>query len=455
MIEDNAVNDVFPTGPIDRFVAPIQRFLKVETTSGVVLIAVTIISLLWANLSNSTYTAVWETPFDISFAGWSLSGCLSHTPNLHWLVNDALMTIFFFSVGLEVKGEMVHGELRDIKAASLPILAALGGMIFPAIIYSILTPPEASHGWGIPMATDIAFVVGCMALLGSKIPHGLRVMILTLAIADDIGSIIVVALGYSGNLNWFALGIAFALLALTWLSFRAGIRNLFIHGVLAVLIWFAFVQSGVHAALAGVALGLLTPVAPWVDRSKLDNLIVRVGAFINSEKRLDKNIRCEIYNTLQKSSKEGISLQDRLNDELHPWVSYVIMPLFALANAGVLLHLDSFNGVTSSVAIGLIAGKPIGVFVFSLIAVKCGISRLPTGVTWKVLLGGGMLAGIGFTMSLFVAGLAFVDPAHEMFLASSKIGILLGSILSAVVGTLFLSFAGVKKTEELEKSKSF
>ena len=432
--------DLFPTDPIDRLMEPIQRFLRVETTSGVVLIVATLAALLWANLAAGIYNSFWNTPLDLSFGPWSLSGSLDHQPTLLWLVNDLLMTIFFFSVGLEVKGEIVHGELHDIKAASLPIIAAAGGMLFPAIIYSILTPAEASHGWGIPMATDIAFVVGCMVMLGKRIPHGLRVMILTLAIADDIGSIIVVALGYSGAINWGALAIAFLLLALTWLSFRIGIRNSIVHGILAVLIWYAFVQSGVHAALAGVALGLLTPVTPWVAKSKFDNFMVSTANFLEGGAKIDKDQRIKLYRTLQKSSKESLSLETRLNDKLHPWVSYVIMPLFALANAGVLLHFDSFNGVTLSVALGLILGKPLGIFIFSFLAIKIGISKIPTGVTWRALLGGGMLAGIGFTMSLFVAGLAFADPAHTHFLSAAKIGILSGSILSAIIGSAYVRF---------------
>lgn len=432
--------DLFPTDPIDRLMEPIQRFLRVETTSGVVLIVATLAALLWANLAAGTYNSFWNTPLDLSFGPWSLSGSLDYQPTLLWLVNDLLMTIFFFSVGLEVKGEIVHGELHDIKAASLPIIAAAGGMLFPAIIYSILTPAEASHGWGIPMATDIAFVVGCMVMLGKRIPHGLRVMILTLAIADDIGSIIVVALGYSGAINWGALAIAFLLLALTWFSFRFGIRNFFVHGVLAFLIWYAFVQSGVHAALAGVALGLLTPVTPWIAKSKVDKFMVNAAIFLEGGAKIDRDQRIELYRTVQKSSKESLSLQTRLNDKLHPWVSYVIMPLFALANAGVLLHFDSFNGVTLSVALGLILGKPLGIFISSFLAIKIGISKIPTGVTWRALLGGGMLAGIGFTMSLFVAGLAFADPVHAHFLSAAKIGILSGSILSAIIGSAYVRF---------------
>lgn len=439
MAEKEVLGTDMPRAAIDKFVAPVQRFLKVESTAGIGLIVVTFLALLWANLSNETYNAFWHLPFDFRIGSWSLGKALGdHAPSIGWLVNDALMTIFFFSVGLEVKGEIVQGELHDVRKALLPILAAIGGMIFPALIYLILCPGEAHHGWGIPMATDIAFTVGCMALLGSRIPHGLRVMILTLAIADDIGSIIVVAVGYSSGVQWSALAIAAIFLFLTWLSFKVGIRNLFVHGVLAIVAWFCFVQSGVHPTICGVIIGLLTPVTPMVAKTYMDRLIVTVGDAVKENRPMTNDQRKEVLDMLERTSRESGSLQGRLNTHLQPWVNFVIMPLFALANAGVVIEPKAISAVTFSVALGLLIGKPLGIFLVSFAAIKAKICRLPNGVNWRILLGGGMLAGIGFTMSLFVASLAFDDPAHAHFLAAAKVGILSGSFASAILGVIYM-----------------
>lgn len=454
---DDVADDLFPKGSIDRVIAPIHRYLQVETTSGIILIVATIIALIWANFAEHSYNALWELPLGISI------GSFNFTHSLHWWVNDALMTLFFFVVGLEVKGEIVNGELSNPKMASLPIVAALGGMIFPAIIYLMLCPPGTSAGWGVPMATDIAFVVGCMAILGNRIPKGLHVMILTLAIADDIGAIIVIALGYSGAIDINYLFMALGLLVLTNVFFRVGIRNLIVHFLLGVVIWFAFVNSGIHATLAGVALGLLTPAIPWVKKGAINRYVHKMGDFLsggpshddscsndsssNNNPSLNKEEQLEVFRTLQKCSRESVSMQDRLLHALHPWVSYIIMPLFALANAGVIIQTDSFSGVTYSIGLGLIIGKPLGIFLFSFIAVKLRIAKLPAGVSFKMLLGGGALAGIGFTMSLFVSELAFVNS--RSLLDGAKIGILFGSFISAIIGMVYIYF--VSKSSSTEK----
>ena len=439
MAEKNVFDTAMPHAAIDKFVAPVQRFLKVESTAGIGLIVVTFLALLWANLSPESYSAFWNLPFNFTIGPWSIDKALhGHVPTIGWFVNDALMTIFFFSVGLEVKGEIVQGELHDVRKALLPILAAVGGMIFPASIYLLICPPAAHHGWGIPMATDIAFTVGCMALLGSRIPHGLRVMILTLAIADDIGSIIVVAVGYSSGVQWAALAVAALFLFLTWLSFKVGIRNLFVHGTLALISWLCFVQSGVHPTICGVIIGLLTPVTPMVAKTYMDKLIVTVGDAVKANRPMTNDQRKEVLDMLERTSRESGSLQGRLNTHLQPWVNFVIMPLFALANAGVVIEPGAISAVTLSVALGLLIGKPLGIFLVSFAAIKAKICKLPAGVNWKALLGGGMLAGIGFTMSLFVAGLAFSDADHAHFLAAAKVGILSGSFASAILGIVYM-----------------
>ena len=428
------VDDLFPETPVRKIITPIERLMKVETTGGIVLIIMTVAALIWANLSPETYHHFWHMPFTLKIGDWIGNG------DLHWLINDALMTIFFFNIGLEVKGEMTYGELHNPKAASLPIIAAAGGMLFPALIYLTLCPHgenSAANGWGIPTATDIAFVVGCMAILGKKVPHALRVMILTLAIADDIGAILVIAIGYpSGDgINFGALGAGFALLVLINVLFRIGVRNLLLHGVIGVAVWAFFVKSGVHPTIAGVLLGLSVPAKAVIANSKMALFASNVGGVLSGESQ-DRNAKYEVFTMLKRGASESISMQERLFKPLVPWVNFFIMPLFALSNAGVEIKLGGVEvPVMGAVALALIFGKPIGIFLFSVLAVKVGVSVKPS-YSWKILWGGGMLAGIGFTMELFVASLAFdVGDRQD----SAKLGILMGSFCAAIFGTIYMS----------------
>lgn len=428
------IEDLFPETPVRKIITPIERLMQVETTGGIVLIIMTIAALLWANISPESYHHVWHLPFAVTIGGWLGQA------DLHWLINDALMTIFFFNIGLEVKGEMTYGELRDPKAASLPIIAAAGGMLFPAIIYLTvngLTGTDAARGWGIPTATDIAFVVGCMAILGKKVPHALRVMILTLAIADDIGAILVIAIGYpSGDgLNFAALGTGVALLVLINVLFRIGVRNLLMHCLIGVAVWAFFVKSGVHPTIAGVLLGLSVPAKAVVTSGKVRMFMNGVDHVLSGEVQ-DEHEKYRVFSLLRKASSESVSMQERLFKTLAPWVNFFIMPLFALSNAGVEIKLGGVEvPVMGAVALALVFGKPIGIFLFSLLSVKIGISKKPS-YSWKVLWGGGMLAGIGFTMALFVASLAFdVGDRQD----SAKLGILLGSFSAAILGTIYMS----------------
>ena len=432
------IEDMFPETPVRKIITPIERLMKVETTGGIVLIIMTLAALVWANLSPESYEHFWHLPFVVTIGSWVGTG------DLHWFINDALMTIFFFNIGLEVKGEMTYGELHDPKAASLPIIAAAGGMLFPALIYLALCPPGTSHGWGIPTATDIAFVVGCMAILGKKVPHALRVMILTLAIADDIGAILVIAIGYpSGDgINFAALGTAFALLVLINVLFRIGVRNLLLHGVIGIAIWAFFVKSGVHPTIAGVLLGLSVPAKPVVARGMVAHFANSVGDVLSGDSKVSGEEQYRVFNLLQRGARESVSMQERLYKPLVPWVNFAIMPIFALSNAGVEIKLGGLDvPVLSAVALALVFGKPIGIFLFSLLSVKIGVSKKPS-YSWKVLWGGGMLAGIGFTMALFVAGLAFEDGANK---DSAKLGILLGSFSAAILGTIYMSIVSKKK----------
>ena len=435
------LDKLFPDTPIQKIITPIERLLRVETTGGIVLIIMTLAALLWANVSPHSYHHFWNLPFAISIAGTDLASLLGleHGFSLEWLINDALMTIFFFNIGLEVKGEMTYGELRDPKAASLPIIAAAGGMLFPALIYlsiNAATGADAPRGWGIPTATDIAFVVGCMAILGRRVPHALRVMILTLAIADDIGAILVIAFGYGGNLNVPALGIGIALLVLINVLLHVGVRNLLVHGVIGVGVWAFFVKSGVHPTIAGVLLGLSVPAKAVVTSGKLGTFTSKVGHVLSGDPNVKSEERFEVFSMLKKGAKESIPMQERLYKPLSPWVNFFIMPLFALSNAGVEVKLGGLDvPVMSAVALALVFGKPIGIFLLSFLSVKIGISKKPS-YSWKVLFGGGMLAGIGFTMALFVASLAF-DPSARQ--DSAKLGILLGSFSAAILGTIYMS----------------
>ena len=430
----------FPKKPIDRLLLPLERFLHVEAASGIILLLCTILALTLANSPfGESYEAIWQTKVGFQFGGFEMVHKLRH-----W-INDGLMVIFFFVIGLEVKRELVSGELREFRRAALPLLAALGGMVVPAGIFLSLqagTPAEA--GWGIPMATDIAFVVGCMALLGPRVPRGLRVLILSLAIADDIGAILVIAIGYTEELSLEYLLVALLLVALVLLFQRSGIRSFGVYAATGGVIWYFFHESGIHATLAGVILGLLTPATAYLDTSVVGRFLKRTGDVLHGdwESLPDKAVRVR---AVQQLSRETVSPLSYLENALHPWVSYLIMPVFALANAGVEFTLgDLASPVALAVALGLLIGKPVGIVLFSAIAVRAGIAALPSGVSWSILAGGAALAGIGFTMALFIAGLALEGEP----LSAAKVGILLGSGIAAVMGMLLLSTVAKRRPEE-------
>jgi NhaA family Na+:H+ antiporter len=375
------------------------------------------------------YHKFWHTPVAAEVGGFRLAGSLGHL-----VVNDVWMTIFFFVVGLEIKRELVAGELRDPRKAALPVIAAVGGMIVPAGIFLALHYGKpGDRGWGIPMATDIAFVVGVMALLGPRVPFGLKIMVLSLAIADDIGAVVVIAVFYSTGVSFAALGLAALGFVVTFTLNRLGVRAISVYVVVGVLIWFAFLHSGVHPTMTGVLLGLLTPAREWVGPEALRLSVADLAARLEE----DGTASPEEYALISFAAKESVSPLERLENGLHPWVGFVVMPLFALANAGVHVEAGELaHPVAVAVALGLFLGKPLGILLFSYLAVRTGVAKLPQGVNWWVLFGGGCLAGIGFTMSLFVADLALGGDAH--LLAAGKIGTLTGSLASAVLGTAVL-----------------
>ena len=414
-----------PEQPIQHLTAPFRRFLHIEAAGGVVLLVATIVALGLANSPWSEwYLAIWESEFSIGFAP------MSHSLR-HW-ISDGLMAVFFFVIGLEVKRELVLGELRDLRKAALPIAAAIGGMVVPAGIYLSLQLGEpGERGWGIPMATDIAFVVGCMAVLGSRVPPGLRILLLSLAIADDIGAILVIAIGYTQSLNLTALSLALVglagILGFSWL----GVRSVGLYLALGVGIWLAFHESGVHAALAGVILGLMTPSRSWVSAGRLQRSIQLVDGFLHGAEWRSTAERRAMLQQVARAAREAMSPLERHENALHPWMSFAIVPLFALANAGVAVELgDLGSPIALAAALGLVVGKPLGIVAVSWLAVRIGIASLPQGVTWPILAAGGLLAGIGFTMALFIAGLALESPHLE----AAKVGVLLGSGISALFG---------------------
>jgi Na+:H+ antiporter, NhaA family len=419
-----------PEAPIDRVIGPVARLLHADVAGGVVLLACTIVALALANSPvGDAYLHFWHTPVGFRFGGIAVEHSLEH-----W-INDGLMAIFFFLVGLEVKREIVLGELRDPRQAVLPLVAALGGMAVPAAIYLVLQGRgPAARAWGVPMATDIAFVVGCMAVLGARMPRSLRITILTLAIADDVGAILVIAFGYSSGVNLVALGLGAVGVAAVVLLERVGVRSLGVYTLAGLFVWAAFLASGVHATIAGVILGLLTPARAHLDESAFARVVDQCRAIVHAGRWTEDRGAGDVR-TLRQATRETVSPLAYVEHALHPWVAFVIMPVFALANAGVPFRADSLaSPVASALAVSLLVGKTIGIVGFSWVAVRAGVARLPAGVGWGAMSGAGMLGGIGFTMALFIASLALEDATLE----AAKVGILLGSAVAAVLGTSVL-----------------
>jgi NhaA family Na+:H+ antiporter len=416
-----------PQAPIDRLVGPFTRFLHVEAASGIVLLLFTAAALALANSTLSDgFLAIWKIPLGFELGDFHVRHSLKH-----W-INDGLMAVFFFVIGLEVKREIVLGELRDMRRAALPIAAAIGGMVVPAAIYlSLQAGQPAEAGWGIPMATDIAFVVGCMAVLGSRIPHGLRVLILSLAIADDIGAILVIAIGYTDAIHWGALAWGLAGIAGVSALARLGVRSFGIYTALGAAIWFAFHESGIHATIAGVVVGLMTPARAYLSETLFGQMLSRATQVVEGGGFGSLSDRPDRVRRFRQAARELISPVEYLEGLLHPWVAFLIMPLFAFANAGVPFQLsDLGDPVAVAVGISLVIGKPLGIVAVSALAVRLGLASLPEGVGWGALTGGGALAGIGFTMALFIAGLALDGAA----LNAAKVGILAGSLVAAIAG---------------------
>ena len=429
--------------PIDRLLLPFRMFVEAEASSGILLLTAAFVAMIWANSAwSELYVHLWETEIAIGIGGAVLSESL-----LHW-INDGLMAIFFFVVGLEIKRELIVGELSTPKLAALPLVAAFGGMVVPAFIYVAINfgTPEV-RGWGIPMATDIAFSLGVLYLLGNRVPAGLKVFLAALAIADDIGAVIAIAVFYSSGISWTYLALGGMGLCVLALLNRLGVRTPIAYGVIGAGIWFVFLLSGVHPTVAGVLAAMTIPA-----RARLDprEFLERSRAAINSFERsgefgddiLTNTDRQEALLEIDVAYEETTTPLQRLEQDLHPWVSFLVLPLFALANAGVTFEGDIsaiiLHPVTIGAALGLLAGKQAGITFFAWLAVRLGWASLPAGCTWQHIWGVAWIAGIGFTMSIFIATLAFDDPS---FLPMAKVGVFGASLLAGIIGVLVLKRA--------------
>jgi NhaA family Na+:H+ antiporter len=422
---------------VKRLFAPVERFLAIEASSGIVLMIAAGLALAWAN---SPWRAVYEGLWHVLVG--TRVGSFGFERDLHFWINDGLMTIFFFVVGLEIRREIHAGELSEVRRAALPLAAALGGMLAPALIFFALNAGRSSvRGWAVPMATDIAFAVGALALLGKRVTPALRILLLALAVIDDVGAIIVIALFYSAELS--ALG--FAILGLGILLILTlqmlGVRSPLAYVLPGMTVWAGAYMGGIHPTLAGVIVGFMTPVKAWYGGERfLDQLEAKVHS-LRSLGVPDQRQLLPHLDRLQTANREAVSPVERLQHFLHGWVAFGIMPLFAFANAGVPLTEISITGdalwVFLGVTIGLAVGKPVGILALSWLATRLGIAALPSGVQWSHVSVVGIVGGIGFTMALFIAQLAF---SAGPLLETAKLAILCGSGLAAVLAL----FAGYR-----------
>lgn len=423
--------------PVDLWIIdPIKRFMSNSTTSGIMLFSSALLAMVLANSPWSDgFHHLWEVEFGFSFNGQSISKSLHH-----W-INDGLMAVFFFVVGLELKREIIAGELSEPRKAMLPIVAALGGMLFPALIYVAFNyGSDTISGWGIPMATDIAFALGVLYLLGDRVPVSLKVFLTALAITDDLGAVLVIAFFYTSEIDFYSLltGGGFLLVLIT--ANLLGVRNVLFYGIIGIGgLWLAFLLSGVHATIAAVLAAFTIPANVKVNErsytSKISQLLIQFDKARPNNRPTVTNEQLHLLEKIRVVSKHALTPLQRLEHTMHPLVAFIIMPIFALSNAGVAITSGFFNDLLSPVALGtafgLLVGKVVGVAGVVMLFLKMGWATMPEGMSKKHLIGTGFLAAIGFTMSLFIAGLAFNDPA---FANQAKIGILVTSVFASFVG---------------------
>lgn len=438
---------------------PLESFLRIQAASGVLLLVTAAVALVWANSPwSESYQRFWHTPVGIRL------GDFVFERSLEWVVNDGLMVIFFFVVGLEIRREVHCGELSEWRRAALPAAAALGGMLAPAGLYLLLAGAASTRpGWGIPMATDIAFAVGILTLLGPRVPAALRVLLLALAVIDDLGAIVVIAFFYSSGLSLMGLLVTAGGLGLVVVMQRFGVRAKLAYVTPALVAWGGIYAAGVHPTIAGVAVGLLTPVHAWLGpegfvsgvRAQIDHLESGAPSALSTHELAGRLQQVDI------ARREAMSPAESLIQSLHPWVAFAIMPVFALANAGVSVSSGSLDAtswqVVGAVALGLVVGKPTGVLLACWLTLRFGVGRLPTGVTVRHLVVLGLVAGVGFTMALFISQLAFNDLK---LLAAAKLGVLVASggaaVLALLAGRMLLtstvSVGAASTADEAESS---
>ncbi|MBL8740833.1 MAG: Na+/H+ antiporter NhaA [Myxococcales bacterium] len=411
---------------------PLERFLRIQAASGLLLLLAAGAAMVWATVAWSSYAALWHTPLGVRVGAWSFER------SLEWVVNDGLMAIFFFVVGLEIRREVHHGELSDWRRAALPAAAAVGGMVAPAGLYLLVAgAPPTRSGWGVPMATDIAFALGILALLGKRVPAALRVLLLALAVIDDLGAIIVIAVFYSSGIAPVGLAVAGAGFIGILVMQRLGVRSKLAYVVPGVVAWAGVYAAGIHPTIAGVIIGLMTPVRAWLGtdgfvagvQTQLDQLTHAGTAHVSSH---------ELASTLREvdaARREAMSPVESLIESLHPWVAFAIMPIFALANAGVTVSVGAMDEHAWRVAIGaflgLLVGKPVGILLVCGAMVRARVATLPAGIGTRQLVVLGVVAGIGFTMALFIAQLAVADAR---LLAAAKVGVLAASVGAGGLG---------------------
>lgn len=425
------------------FINPVQKFINRSTTSGILLFAMAALAMIIANSPlQEWYHKLWEIHFQIGFGEFEIDKSLHH-----W-INDGLMAVFFFVVGLELKREVISGELSNPKNAILPIGAAIGGMIFPAIIYLLFNPSgEASNGWGVPMATDIAFVLGLLYLLGNKVPVSLKVFLTALAIADDIGAVLIIAFFYTSNIETVSLMVAGAMLIIMILANTIGVRSALFYAIIGIGgLWVAFLLSGIHATIAAVLAALTIPASAKIPENifsrQMQRLLGRFEGLDKTNERTLSHDQVVVLKQMKKMSNYAIPPLQKLEHSMHPLVAFIVMPIFAFANAGITIEGDFMNllnsPITLGVIFGLLVGKVMGVYLVSFILVRTKIAKLPEGMNKLHLLGAGLLAAIGFTMSLFIAGLAFNDPISDM---QAKIGVLIATLIASIFGFVIIRLA--------------
>ena len=437
--EGGATAPSLPVEPIDRLLAPFREFTRSSVSGGILLLAAAVVAMVLANSAwSQEWTALWETELAISLGSLDFSQSL-----LHW-INDGLMAIFFLVVGLEIKREVLVGELASVRRATLPIVAAAGGAILPAAIFLVIVGGgESSRGWGIPMATDIAFALGALAILGSRIPLGLRVFLTALAIVDDLLAVLVIALFYTSDVSLPALAAAGLILVALTAANALGVRRPLVYGLLGIALWMAVFQSGIHATVAGVLLAFTIPARTRLDsdafveraRAIVDDFEGRTVDGEDASTEEHHAALWELEDAAEKAQAPMLSIEHMLN----PWTSFLIVPLFALANAGVAIRGELaaifVEPVFLGVLLGLVIGKQVGITLAAYAVVRLGFASLPDGVRWRHIYGVAWLGGIGFTMSLFIAGLAYGEGP---LLALAKVGILAASIVAGIGGYLVL-----------------